>query len=33
MIERGDHASLMALGGAYAELYREQQIEEELEAS
>jgi ATP-binding cassette, subfamily B, multidrug efflux pump len=31
--ERGTHESLLAHGGRYAELYRRQQLEEELEAS
>ena len=29
--EMGDHASLLSIGGIYAEMYRRQQIEEELE--
>ena len=32
-VERGTHASLLALDGRYAELHRLQQLEEELEAS
>jgi ABC-type multidrug transport system fused ATPase/permease subunit len=32
-VERGDHDTLLALGGHYAELHRLQQIEAELEAS
>ncbi len=32
IVERGDHAGLMARGGLYAELFRRQQISEELEA-
>lgn len=31
--ERGTHVTLLALGGRYAELHRQQQLEEELEAS
>jgi ATP-binding cassette subfamily B protein len=31
--EQGSHDELLAMGGIYAELYRRQQIEEELEAS
>ena len=31
--EQGTHDALLALGGIYAELYRRQQLEEELEAS
>ena len=31
--EQGSHDALLALGGIYAELYRRQQLEEELEAS
>jgi ATP-binding cassette subfamily B multidrug efflux pump len=30
IVERGNHASLMALGGFYAELYQKQLLEEEL---
>jgi ATP-binding cassette subfamily B protein len=33
VIESGNHESLLALGGEYAELHREQQLEEEIEAS
>ena len=33
VIERGTHDSLLAAGGSYAALYREQQLEEEIEAS
>ncbi len=33
IVERGDHAALLERGGRYATLWREQQIEEELEAS
>jgi ABC-type multidrug transport system fused ATPase/permease subunit len=29
--EMGDHQSLLSMGGIYAEIYRRQQIEEELE--
>ena len=29
--EMGDHASLLSIGGVYAEIYRRQQIEEELD--
>jgi ATP-binding cassette subfamily B protein len=31
--ERGTHDGLLAAGGRYADLVREQQLEEELEAS
>ncbi|MFH1574304.1 MAG: ABC transporter ATP-binding protein, partial [Acidobacteriota bacterium] len=30
IVERGDHESLMALGGSYWELYQKQLLEEEL---
>ncbi len=33
LVERGTHAELLAAGGRYADLVREQQLEEELEAS
>jgi len=33
IIERGSHAELMRLGGAYADLYERQLLEEELAAS
>jgi len=33
IVERGTHESLLALAGRYARLCREQQLEEELEAS
>ena len=33
VVERGSHDTLMAAGGAYAGLYRKQQLEEELERS
>jgi ABC-type transport system involved in Fe-S cluster assembly fused permease/ATPase subunit len=33
IVERGTHASLLALAGRYAELHRRQRLEEELEAS
>jgi ATP-binding cassette subfamily B protein len=33
IVERGDHASLLALGGRYTQLCRQQELEEELEAS
>jgi ATP-binding cassette, subfamily B, multidrug efflux pump len=33
IVERGSHASLLALDGRYAELHRQQRLEEELEAS
>jgi ATP-binding cassette subfamily B multidrug efflux pump len=32
IVEFGDHASLLARDGMYAELYRRQQLEEEIEA-
>jgi ATP-binding cassette subfamily B protein len=32
-VERGTHESLLALDGRYAELCRQQELEEELEAS
>ncbi|MEK7329861.1 MAG: ABC transporter ATP-binding protein, partial [Candidatus Eisenbacteria bacterium] len=32
-VERGTHDTLLALDGRYAELHRQQQLEEELEAS
>ncbi|HEY3215114.1 MAG TPA: ABC transporter ATP-binding protein [Candidatus Eisenbacteria bacterium] len=33
IVERGTHDDLLAMGGRYAELHRQQQLEEELEAS
>ena len=33
IVERGTHEALLAVGGRYARLHREQQLEEELEAS
>jgi ABC-type multidrug transport system fused ATPase/permease subunit len=32
IVELGDHAALLARDGLYAELYRQQQLEDELEA-
>jgi len=32
IVELGDHATLLARDGLYADLYRQQQLEEELEA-
>jgi ATP-binding cassette subfamily B protein len=32
IVERGNHASLLAAGGAYAELFQRQRLAEELEA-
>ena len=32
IVEFGDHATLLARGGLYADLYRQQQLEEEIEA-
>jgi ATP-binding cassette subfamily B protein len=33
LVERGRHEELVTRGGIYAELYRKQLLEEELEAS
>jgi ATP-binding cassette subfamily B protein len=33
IVERGDHESLLGKGGYYADLYRRQTIEDELEAA
>jgi len=32
VVERGDHATLLAGGGLYADLFRRQRLTEELEA-